>query len=180
MKRFFVLALTLVLFSIQAHAATGNGLKAAIDEFNYAVTVEWDQKDQSFLNAQSEKLSRELLTLKKKGMTNQELMDQALQEIKDPTLVREIQTVFSMVSLNAMSATEAQEHVKMAISKSYSTGASWNGSAVVGAVVVLFVIAGVLVLIGQNRIEEGCYQTYQCDNQCNAVYCQEVCDYKCI
>lgn len=180
MKRFFVLTLTLIFFSIQAHATAGNGLKAALDEFNYAVSVEWDQKDQSFLNAQSEKLSRELLRLKESGMTNQELMDQAVAGIKDQNVVREIQTVFSMVSLNAMSPSEAQEHIKKAFSKNYSSGASWNGSAFVGGLVILLVIAGVLVLTGQNKVEDGCYQTYQCENQCNAVYCQEVCDYKCI
>jgi hypothetical protein len=180
MKRFFVLALTLVIFSIQAHAATGNGLKAVIDEFNYSLSVEWDQKDQSFLNAQSEKLTRELQRLQQSGISNQELMNQVLLEIKDQNLAREIQTTFSMVSLNAMSAKEAQEHIKTAVSKSYATGASWNGSAFVGVVAALVLIAGVLVLLGQNRIEEGCYQTYQCHDECNGIYCQEVCGYECI
>ena len=44
----FVCLLALMIFVGSAEAAAGNGLKEAFDEFQYAMSVEWDQKDASF------------------------------------------------------------------------------------------------------------------------------------
>ena len=47
-RRILFLALSFIILSTQAFAVSGDGLKKAFDEFNYSVSVEWDQKDKAF------------------------------------------------------------------------------------------------------------------------------------
>lgn len=184
MKRVFVLFLVLITFSVQANAATQNGLKAAFDELNYSLSVEWDQKDQAFFNVQSEKFSSEILKLQAAGLSNQELLDFTISQIKDEKLAREIQTTYSLVSINAMSAKEAQEHIKSVVEKTYNRGASWNGTAafVGGAIFAIVVLAVVAVVYKDELTEKGeeCYMAYKCHEVCEFGLCRNVCADECI
>lgn len=184
MKRLFSFLFMFILLTVHATASTQDGLKAAFDELNYSLTVEWDQKDMSFFNNQSEKFTTELMKLRDSGMTNKELMDFAVSQVKDKNLAKEIQTTFSMVSINAMSTEDAQEHVKSIITKSYGTGASWSGRATATTVVAIIAIAAVILIINKDKIKkevEKCYMTYKCTESCPLVGpCQQVCGNECI
>ncbi|WP_408095445.1 hypothetical protein ACJVC5_10415 [Peredibacter sp. HCB2-198] len=184
MKRIFILFLLLITFSVQVNAGTQNGLKAAFDELNYSLSVEWDQKDQAFFNAQSEKFSAEIIKLQEAGLSNQELMNFTISQIKDQNLAREIQTTFSLVSINAMSSKEAQEHIKKSIEKTYQRGASWNGTAafIGGTVFALVVLAAVAVIYKDELTKKGeeCYMAYRCHEVCELGFCRQVCGEECI
>jgi hypothetical protein len=180
-KKFFVSFLLFCLCVVQALASTHNGLKAAFDDLHFALTVEWDQKDQSFYRQQEEQFALKLKELQSQGLSNRELVNFALAEVKDEQLRRDLEKSFNLIALNALSAQEAQEHVLSVLSKSYSNGASWNGGAAIGAVLfIVIMVAVVLIISGEARIEDGCYQVRRCSDICSAGVCYESCRFECL
>lgn len=96
-----LLSLLLVLtFSANVSAST---LKQSIDELNYALTVEWDQKDEAFLKSSIETFKRDLAAL---GISQEELLS-------------------IVASQNNMSEDEVMELIRA--TAHYKQGASWNG-----------------------------------------------------
>ncbi len=181
-KMIFSLISLFCLLVVQANAATGNNLKAAFDELNYSLSVEWDQKDNAFYNKAQAKFAQSVRELQAQGMTNKELMDFAVSSVKDEKLAKEIQTALSMVVINKMSQAEAHKYVTDMLGKSYNRGASWNGAAgaILTLVVVVAIVAAALVATGNARIQNDCYEIYTCENYCSAGVCYEECGYDCI
>lgn len=183
LKRIWILFLTLMTLTAQVSANSQSGLKTAFDELNYSLNVEWDQKDENFYNTQSEKFTKEIMKLQEAGLSNKELMDFAITQVKDKTLAHEIQTTFSLVSIDAMSSQEAQEHIKKAIAKSYGQGASWSGAAVASGIVLVIVIIAVIAYINKDALTkeaEKCYMAYKCHEVCEFGICRQVCGEECI
>lgn len=182
-KPFISSVLILITLIVHAHATPHNGVKAAFDELNYSLSVEWDQKNETFLNDQSEKFNKEMRRLRSEGLSNQEILSTLLNELQNKNLARDIETTFSMVSINKMTSDEAETHIKQLISRSYKTGASWSGSsAATGAVIAIALIA-VLAFVFQDKIKsagEKCYMAYKCNEQCTILGCEQVCGEECI
>jgi hypothetical protein len=179
-KKFMVSLIALCMLTVQSFAATSNGLKAAFDDLNYSLTVEWNQTDRAFYNQQMEKFAQ---SLRAANVTNQELVEFTVSQVKDQKLANDLRTAFTMVQINNMNQKDAQKYVIDIMNKSYSHGASWNGGAVIGgAVLVVVIVAVALLVTGDARISdnEDCYQVYQCDDYCSAGICYEDCGYKCI
>ena len=181
-RKFFVFSMIIALFTTQANAATHNNLKAAFDDLNYALTVEWDQTDREFYQTQVDKFSGALEELQKQGLSQQELIQFALEQVKDESMKKDLQTALSLVVINKMSKGEAQRFVTDMMNKSYSRGASWNGGAVIGVVVFVILIAVVAIIAGKARVNdnEGCYEVWTCDDYCTGNVCYEDCRYECV
>jgi hypothetical protein len=63
------------LVSLQlVQASSKQGLKQIIDEFNYAVNVEWDQQDQAFIHDRKEEFVEAVAQLKASGYSTQDLI----------------------------------------------------------------------------------------------------------
>lgn len=182
LKKLFAFSLITCLFVVQAHATTHNGLKAAFDDLNYALSVEWDQQDRSFYDAQMEKFKSTLSSLQGQGLSNQELVDFTLSQVKNEKLAKDLETAFTMISINKMSQSEAQRYVTEVMNRSYNQGASWNGGAVVGVLVAVILVAVALIVAGKARVNEneGCYEVYTCEDYCTAGWCYEDCYYECV
>lgn len=169
-KKLITLMLALSIFTVQAHASTNNGLKAAFDELNYSLTTEWDQKDKSFYEAQMKQFSATLRDLQAKGLTNAQLIDFAKSEIKDAKAAKDLETAMNLIQINKMSSAEASTYVLETMKKSYSAGASWNGEVLIYlAVGVLVVALAVAIASGNvtvnNSTCNGYYdQVYVCDS----------------
>lgn len=178
--RFFSFVLTFALLTSVAHAETAKGLKAAFDELNYSLSVEWDQKDPAFLNARSEEFARQMID---SGKTNQEILGVLLKEIQNEKLKTDLETTFTLMSLNLMSQAEALEQFKQIMQKNYRTGASWNGGSVLfGMVLMVAIIAVVGIVYKEQLKEEGekCYMAWKCNDYCGLTGCQQVCGEECI
>lgn len=164
-KKFFVSFLTFAFVSVQANAATNNSLKAAFDQLNYSLSVEWDQKDRTFYDSKMKEFTAQVAELQAKGLTNAELSEFALTQVKDKALAAELNTAFTMIQLNKMNQTDARKLVLDAVSKSYNRGASWSSDAfLIGGLVVL-VLAVALAAAGGTVSAgggAGCYQEYVC------------------
>lgn len=180
-KKLFTTMMLFAFCLVQANAATHNSLKAAFDELNYSLTVEWDQKDRSFYNQVQQKFARELKDLQAKGLSNQELVNFALSQVKDEKLAKNLETAFNMVQINKMNQDEARRYMTEVMNKSYSQGASWNGGAAIATVLVVVILVAVLLVVaGEARVEDGCYQVWTCDDYCAGGVCYEDCYYECI
>lgn len=142
LKRMMTLVLALSIFSVQAHAAGQTGLKAAFDELNYALNVEWDQKDKAFFDAQKEKFSAVVADLRANGLSNSELIDFVTSEIKDEKFARDVKATLNLISINNMSSSQAAEYMSEMMKNAYSQGANWNGG-----VSLLLLGAGVLLIV---------------------------------
>lgn len=145
-SKFITMVLALSIFSVSAMANTNNGLKEAFEEFNYAVNVEWDQKDASFLEAKKLELTQAIDALEAEGMTRAELITFAKSQIKDAALAKSLDTVLNAVSTNAMSVEQAQEIMIKSMEKSQSSGANWNGAIIITPGVLILILV-VIILV---------------------------------
>lgn len=177
-KKFFVSVIAFCLLTAQSFAVTNNGLKAAFDQLNYALTVEWDQTDRAFYNQQMEKFAS---ALRDSGVSQKEIVEFAVSQVKDEKIARDLRTAFTMVKINQMGQKEAQNYVVETLNKSYAQGASWNGGAAIGGILLVVIVVAVALLVtGDARVEDGCYQVWTCDDYCAGGVCYQDCYYECI
>jgi hypothetical protein len=172
-KKMITLMMVFALFTVHANAASQNNLKAAFDELNYSLTVEWDQKDKDFYNNQMKKFRGTLRELQRDGLSNSELIEFVKSEVKDQRIARDLETAFNMVTINKMNQEEASKYMLETMKKSYSSGASWGGEVLIYLGLGLLVV-GVAVALsssggGSSSSSGGGYycQDYQvCSTDC--------------
>jgi len=150
MKAAVRFALMALLLSSQVMASSGAGFKEAIDELNYSLTVEWDQADQGFYEKQKDAFSQKLLELSEQGMTNEELIQQALRQIKDETLKRDVELLFSRLMKEEIGQESLNIFTQTLSEGMYSNGASWNGRATVITIVAIVAVATVAAIVNAN------------------------------
>ena len=149
-RKFLAIVMVCSLFTVQAHAVSHEGLKLAFDELNYALTVEWDQKDKDFHNAQLKKFYGTLRELQSKGLTNAESLDFIKKEVKDEKVGRDVETAFNMIQINKMTSDEASNYMIETMKKSYSAGASFNGEIFLYLGIGLLIVAAAVALSGSS------------------------------
>ena len=172
-KKLIALMMVLSIFTVQANASTNAGLKAAFDELNYSLTVEWDQQDKEFHAEQMKTFTSTIRDLQSKGLTTAQLIDFAKSEVKNAQVAKDLETALNMIQINKMSASEANKYIIDTMKKSYSAGASWNGEVFIYlAVGVLIVALAVAIANGNTNVYYGggsnCYydDVYICDSYC--------------
>lgn len=192
LKKLISLMLVCSMFAVSAHAASQNGLKAAFDELNYSLVVEWDQKDKDFYTAQMKKFMGTVRELQAQGLTNAQLLDFVKSEVKDARVAKDLETAFNMISINKMSSEDATKFMVESMKRSYSNGASWNGDVLLYLGVGLLVVAAAIALSGASTgggVSNGgggyyCTDTYICDSTCYYDYywgytCYDDCYWTC-
>jgi hypothetical protein len=187
----FVLSLAITISSVGA--STQTSLKDAFDEFNYSISVEWDQKDLGFYENQRKKFIDNISELQAQGTTYQEMIDFLRSQVKDGTLAKDLETAFNMIQINRMSQDEAHKYLLQTINNSYSTGASWNGETgywiSMGVVVIAFAI-GIIYAIKVTKEDSGtptpdnCSWSSYCTPYCSTdifgrLTCEDKCTYTC-
>ena len=162
-KKFFVTVLAFAMLSVQATAATNNSLKAAFDSLNYSLSVEWDQRDRAFYDAKMKEFTAKVQELQAQGLTNAELADFALTQVRDQRMADELKGAFTTIQLNQMNQNDARKLVMETMSKSYNRGASWSSDTLlVGGIIVLVLVVALAAAGGQVRGGAGCYDDYVC------------------
>lgn len=160
LKKILATLVITTIFTVQVNAATNEvralsgvsssvkeELKTAYDELNYSLTVEWDQKDQAFRTNKMNEFSASVRELQAKGLTSAELIDFAKSQVKDTKVASDIGAAFTMVEINKMTPSEANQYVTETMKKSYSTGASWHGNGGGDFLYTLFLIGLIAVLV---------------------------------
>lgn len=144
----FISFILLLCFSMNVLASTGTvqELERQIDEYQYAMTVEWDQKDPAFQKAQTEAFVEKLnLLVKKQGLEKEEL-----EKLVDKKIVNKQALAALKLKLSVLSSASSSKELASLLSEHskdlYIQGASWNGDATtVLSVVAVVVIVGYLV-----------------------------------
>lgn len=177
--------LAIAFSTTSVFANTNSGLKAAFDELNYSLTVEWNQKDKAFYNKKMEAFKAKLAESK---LTNAELIAFVKSEVKDAKIARDMETALTMIQIQKMSRSDAANYMTETMKKSYSVGASWNGDAFlyIGLGVLLVVVALSVAAGGYTGGNGGgyCEEVYVCDTYCYDDYfwgytCEDDCYYDC-
>jgi hypothetical protein len=144
----FVIAMSF-MFSVPAGAAThADSLRSAMNELNYALNVEWDQKDPAFYDAQMNRFQSVMVELSAQGMTQEEMLLQAKGLVKDTRTAAELEKTLQLISANKLTNAEAKKLVMEMIAQSHSRGANWSGEiymslgTVIALVLVIAVLAG--------------------------------------
>ncbi len=144
--KFFSWLLMLSLVS-NAFAASGGsaGLQEAFNEYEYAITVEWDQKDK----AMEEKINKEFYSkvdglFKKEGMTAAAVEEFLASRVHDKAKLASIKAQANLLSLEADSSADLAALLSKAAPDMGLSGTSWNGSTVVLQIGALVLLAGLL------------------------------------
>lgn len=189
-------ALLAMVFCLNSFAATGvaDDFARLVDDYQYSLTVDWDQKD----SAVEEKLTTKFFLgldqlTKEKGLKIEELEKMISSKVKDPKVLEAIRVKIALMGKNP-SQKEVLELLKAESKNLYHSGASWNGEAVITygfgiLIVALFAYAIYFELTHECvRYEENDFPTcraetdYGCDSfgrNCGTVYTgRTVCDYE--
>ncbi len=124
-KKIIFVFFALSIFTSHSIAGNEASIKQLLDELNYSLTVEWDQKDKSFYNAQVLQFNEGVKKLKAQGVTTNEMFRSVLESIKDKNLAREVEEIRMKLNLKLVSESQAIDMLKDAQNRSYSRGANW-------------------------------------------------------
>lgn len=169
----FVSLLVAFCFSLNVMASTGTiqELERHMDEYQYALSVEWDQQDQAFYDAQTKIFFEKMSKLVSAGLTQEEVLKMVEAKTKNKVALEALKLKISLLSKNA-SAEELAEIVKQSSKDLYSEGASWNGEVVFSVVFGLVVIGALVYSIWWSANHE-CVATenqYVCTQQSDCYY----------
>jgi hypothetical protein len=161
MKKLVALVLLLCL-SLNTFAASGSiqELSNAIDDYQYAMSVEWDQKDQAFKEKQVKMLQEKMQELMGQGLSEAEVMQFLEEKMGSKVNLAAMKLKISMMK----ETSSAKEMMKMLLNdpaQFYTKGASWNGSIFQSdVIIVVAIIAGIILLglLAQPEYELGNYE----------------------
>lgn len=169
----FVSLLVAFCFSLNVMASTGTvqELERHMDDYQYALSVEWDQKDQAFYDAQTKNFFEKMSKLVAAGLTQEEVLKMVEAKTKNKVALEALKLKISLLSKNA-TATELAEIVKESSKDLYSEGASWNGEVVFSVVIGLVVIGALAYSIWWSATHECvAYENqYVCTQQSDCYY----------
>lgn len=168
LRRMFMLALSLVLISGQTFASTGVTLKQALENFNYTVTVEWDQRDQAVYQAALAQLQREVAAIQRTGMTNAQVIDEISGLLGNERLTNELQALRVRAEQGTLSEGQIYEEVGLAFGRALNRGANWSGEMLTAFGVFALIFGGIFLLFsvvcGGSNSETFSYDTWDNEN----------------
>lgn len=141
----YVLSFCFMLNSFSAMAGTQE-LKAVIDDYQYALTVEWDQKDKKFFEEQTSLFLKKVELMIVEGQINHsEIIDVINQESANASLKRDLLEKIKL--LNNSSPEELARFLSDNTTSLYQSGSSWApASTVFGVGVGIVVVLGLIGL----------------------------------
>lgn len=137
----FVAILLSFLITFNVMASSVQSLESAMDDFHYSLTVEWDQKDQTFYNAKTDEFMAKMSKLiKENNVSKEEVLALAQKKMNNSKAYDALKLKMTLLQTN-VSAEELSSMLKDSAKDFYAAGASWNGEVVTYAIIGLFVIA---------------------------------------
>lgn len=170
----FMSLLVAFCFSMNVFAATGSlaALEQTVDEYQYALTVEWDQKDAKFYDAQTTAFFAKLQKLiQDKGLNQDDIMAFAESKVKDAKVLEALKAKAALLG-KANSNEELAKLVNEASKDFYAQGASWSGSSVLPVILGLVVVGviGYAIWWGATHECVAWDNRYTCNSYSNCGY----------
>jgi hypothetical protein len=176
MKKLLSIALAFT-FTFNVYAATAvSELEKSMDDYQYALTVEWDQKDQKFYDAQTQAFFSKMGSLiQEKGLKQEEIISLAEKKIANKQAVEALKLKLNLLG-NVKDTTELAAVLKDVSKDMYAQGAAWNGDAVIigGIVVLVVAIVGYAIWFSANHVCVQYSERWECDSYTNCTsynYC---------
>jgi hypothetical protein len=138
----FISSLLILCFSFNVMSSTGTiqELEKALDNYQYSMTVEWDQKDQAFVAETTEEFYSSVSELMDRGLTQQDLMSVIAKKVRHPKDLEALKIHMSTLIGKTSTTSELAQVIAQNSKNLYANGASWDGSVIItGAVVVAIV-----------------------------------------
>jgi hypothetical protein len=147
MKMLSVFLISVVLLQSVAWAAPKDTLKTILDEYRYAVTVEWDQKDSAQLAIYQAQFSQALKRLVEEDKFSAADLKAFMKENSRELLIDE--SVFaSLEDKNGKLNLERAEQLLEENSKQiYMQGSSWTAQELLIGGIIFLLVAEIVVLI---------------------------------
>lgn len=160
--------LLILCFTTQAFAGTvREDLTAALNNYEYDMVVEWDQKDKEKAEAFNEEFKKSLAQLTNRGLTKDELLS-----VVEGRVSKERFEAIKMKATLLQDARSVSDLLQSELSGMGQRGASWNGD------VQMYVLAIVpLVLLGALILYQHMWnQSHRCARAALETVCETVCD----
>lgn len=163
MKRLMtaVIALCLMLHAGSASAEVHQGLKSLFDQYHYTMQVEWDQQESTTPEIAKRELLKGLDQLRLAGVSDREIREAAIAQVKDEALKREFTQALRLSETLAFSAAETEQFMFDTLKQSYQQGANWSGEetyTMLGVLIFFALIAAVAVTADRCPKEGTCYE----------------------
>lgn len=124
-------------------ASTTRELEAAMDEYQYALSVEWNQQDKDVFEKHTEEFFSKMESLIQSGLTKNDIQSLAANKIQNPAALMSLEMKLAALS-SAHDSHDLASALESQAQDFYAKGASWNGETVVAVAaggVILAVLA---------------------------------------
>jgi hypothetical protein len=154
MKTIMKLFLCLIMTTQVAFATSNDGLKQAMDEFHFAMTVEWDQQDQTFAQTEKLKFQATIEKLISDGLT----LDELKTAFNEKSQLNADQIIAEIDERNITDPHEVQMYIQQKLQSNYARGASWSGEIyeVIIATVLIVLVGGTIIQMVICRSDPQC------------------------
>lgn len=138
----FIKTIAIMLSLLLTSTVMASPLKSAFNDYQYTMTVEWDQKDKVFAQAATKQLESDLET---QNLSKADLIAFVRSEIKDKKFSQDFEQVIN----SGMSVSEAQQILMNSLAKSQMAGASWNSqtNSLAAGLMVAFLLSSLIVVL---------------------------------
>jgi len=142
-------------FNVMAASGTIQELERAVDEYQYALTVEWDQKDSTFMAARTEAFYSKISDLMEQGLTKDEVVALVAKKTKNPKDLEALKLKMELLASGANTSEELALAISNDSKNLYATGASWEGkytAITVGFVVIIGAALAYSIWFDNNKV----------------------------
>jgi hypothetical protein len=108
-------------------------LDELIDQYEYQMTVEWDQEDSQFLQKTTQDFYEELSKLSQNGLNEKDILDVLSSKSLGADRIEALKHALKPLTSKANKSEELAKIISEYSKDVYQNGASWNGSIIVMA-----------------------------------------------
>lgn len=155
-----------LIFTMNVFAASGTvgEFERSLDNLQYSMTVEWDQKDQEFYDQVSQKFFSEMEhMMANQQLTTEQVMAVLEKKVSNKKALEAMKLKLSM--MGKVSEKELAQVLKDSSKEMYTSGASWNGDIVTPVLIGVAVLAiGYLIWFHATHECNSYNTSYSCAN----------------
>ena len=169
MKLLSLVLSLLMTFNVLAASGTAQELERAFDDYQYAVTVEWDQKDQTVYEAETQAFFERMgVLMSEEGVGKEQILALAEKKMGNKQSLEALKLKLSLIG-EVKSSEELARVLRDHSKEFYGQGASWSPSAVeiLGGVAAVLLI-GYLIWFNANHVCVAYNQVWECDSYSNS------------
>lgn len=159
-------------FNVMAASGTVSEFERAMDDYHYALSVEWDQQDQAFYDARTKEFFSRLKNLiGNEGLSGEQIMTVVEKRAGNKTAVNALKLKMELIQKNS-SSEDLAALIKESSREIYAQGASWNGQAIVPVAIGLLIAGAIGYAVWWSATHEcvSYENQYVCNTYSNCSY----------